>query len=153
MILKLIISKGHYSTNKCSRSNGSYSLHVFWCCFIFVPSFMKISLTIVKLQSRADKIFIRNISKGHNFTKTVGGIIVLVLCTLSVASLFLYPVSRKYLWRFIKCRVDMISIGKLSKGHNSFKNVDGVMILFLCTSSDDDLYLYMYKVSLKYSQW
>ena len=30
-------------------------------------------------------------------------------------------------------RADMISIGKNSKGHNSF---------FLCTSSDDGLYLY-----------
>ena len=36
----------------------------------------------------------------------------------------------------------MIFIGKISKGHNSVKNVDGVMILFLCTSSDDGLYLY-----------
>ena len=36
----------------------------------------------------------------------------------------------------------MIFIGKISKGHNSVKNVGGVMILFLCTSSDDGLYLY-----------
>ena len=36
----------------------------------------------------------------------------------------------------------MIFIGKISKGHNSVKNVDGVTILFLCTSSDDGLYLY-----------
>ena len=32
------------------------------------------------------------------------------------------------------------SIRKLSKGHNSVKNVGGVTILFLCTSSDDGLY-------------
>ena len=36
-------------------------------------------------------------SKGHNFTKVVGGATVLVLGTLSDTSLFLYPVSRKYL--------------------------------------------------------
>ena len=43
----------------------------------------------------------------------------------------------------------MIFIGKISKGHNSVKNVDRVMVLFLYISSDDGLYLY--KVSLKYS--
>ena len=35
----------------------------------------------------------------------------------------------------------MIFIGKISKGHNSLKNEDGVMVLFLCTSSDGGLYL------------
>ena len=36
----------------------------------------------------------------------------------------------------------MIPIGKISKGHNSVKNVGGVTILFLCTLPDGDLYLY-----------
>ena len=31
---------------------------------------------------------------------------------------------------------------KISKGHNSVKNVDGVSVLVLCTSSDGDIYLY-----------
>ena len=31
---------------------------------------------------------------------------------------------------------------KISKGHNSIKNVGGDMIHFLCTLSDDGLYLY-----------
>ena len=44
----------------------------------------------------------------------------------------------------------MIFIGKISKGHNSVKNVGGVRILFHCTSSDGGLYLY--KVSGKYSR-
>ena len=35
----------------------------------------------------------------------------------------------------------MIFIGKFSKGHNSVKNVGGVTILFLCTLSNDGLYL------------
>ena len=38
----------------------------------------------------------------------------------------------------------MISIGKISKGHNSIKNVDGVTVLFLCTLSDGGLYLYSF---------
>ena len=32
--------------------------------------------------------------------------------------------------------------GKISKGHNSVKNVGGVMVLILCTLSDNGLYLY-----------
>ena len=39
----------------------------------------------------------------------------------------------------------MIPIVHFSKGHNSVKNADRVMVLVLCTSSDDPLY--MYKVS------
>ena len=37
---------------------------------------------------------------------------------------------------------------QFTKGHNSLKTVDGVMVLNLCTSSDDALYLY--QVSRKY---
>ena len=36
----------------------------------------------------------------------------------------------------------MTFIGKISKEHNSVKNVGGVTILNLCTSSDDGSYLY-----------
>ena len=36
----------------------------------------------------------------------------------------------------------MFFIGKISKGHNSVKNVGGVTVLFLCTLSDNGLYLY-----------
>ena len=38
----------------------------------------------------------------------------------------------------------MIFIGKISKGHNSIKNVAGVTVLYLCTSSDDAIYLYSF---------
>ena len=31
---------------------------------------------------------------------------------------------------------------EFTKGHNSFKTLDGVMILNLCTSSDDAFHLY-----------
>ena len=40
---------------------------------------------------------------------------------------------------------DTISIVKFAKGHNSIKNVGGVMVLVLCMSFDDALY--WYKVS------
>ena len=33
-------------------------------------------------------------------------------------------------------------MGKISKGHSSVKNVGGVRVLVLCTSSDDGLCLY-----------
>ena len=36
----------------------------------------------------------------------------------------------------------MTFIGKISKGHNSINNVGGVMILVLCTSSNDGSHLY-----------
>ena len=32
-------------------------------------------------------------------------------------------------------------MGKISKGHNSIKNVGGVAVLVPCTSFDDGLYL------------
>ena len=43
----------------------------------------------------------------------------------------------------------MIFMGKISKGHNSIKkNVDGVMALFLCTSSDNGFYLYIFNENI-----
>ena len=41
-----------------------------------------------------------------------------------------------------------LGLSQFTKGHNSVKTVNGVMILNLCTSSDDALYLY--QVSRKY---
>ena len=42
----------------------------------------------------------------------------------------------------------MIPKVKLSKANNSVNNNDGVMVSYLCTSSDNPLY--SYKVSCKY---
>ena len=39
-------------------------------------------------------------------------------------------------------RADMISILKITKGNNSAKNVGGVTVLYLCTSSGHALYFY-----------
>ena len=36
----------------------------------------------------------------------------------------------------------MLGWSQFTKGHNSLKTVDGVMVLNLCTSPDDSLYLY-----------
>ena len=44
--------------------------------------------------------------------------------------------------RYHSYRADTILIGKISKGHNSIKNVDGVTVLFLCILSDSGLYFY-----------
>ena len=44
--------------------------------------------------------------------------------------------------------MDLISIPKFTKGHNYIKNVGRVMVLDLCSPSNDTLYLY--KVSLNY---
>ena len=41
-----------------------------------------------------------------------------------------------------KYRADMIFIRKISRGHNSIKNVGGMLVLVICTSSDDSVYLY-----------
>ena len=67
---------------------------------------------------------------------------ILVLCTSSDGGLYFYKVSGKYSTWYQSYRADMISNRKISKGHNSVQNVDGVSVLVLCTSSDSDLYLY-----------
>ena len=87
-------------------------------------------------------IFMGKISKGQNSVKNVDGVTVLVLCTSSDDGLYLYKVSQKYSGWYQSYRVDTISIRKISKGRNSVKNVGGVSVLVLCTSSDDGLYLY-----------
>ena len=42
-------------------------------------------------------ICILKFAKGHHLVKTVGGVMVLVLCTLSDNALYVFQVSRKYL--------------------------------------------------------
>ena len=81
-------------------------------------------------------------TKGHNCVKTADGVMVLNLCTSSDDTLYLYQVSRKYPKGFQSDRADMICILKFTKGHNFLKSVGGGMVLALCTSSDDGLYLY-----------
>ena len=91
---------------------------------------------------RADTVSIRKITKGNNSAKNVGGVTVLNLCTSSGHALTFYQVLWNYLERYQSYRADMISILKISKGNNSAKNVGGVTVLYLCTSSGHALYLY-----------
>ena len=91
---------------------------------------------------RADTISIRKITKGNNSAKNVGGVTVFNLCTLSGHALYFYHVLWNYLKRYQSYRADTISILKISKGNNSAKNVDGVTVLYLCTSSGHVLYFY-----------
>ena len=91
---------------------------------------------------RADTISIRKISKGNNSAKNVGGVTVFDLCTSSGHALYFYQVMWNYLKRYQSYRVDTISILKITKGNNSAKNVGGVTVVDLCTSSGHALYFY-----------
>ena len=91
---------------------------------------------------RADTISIPKISKGNNSTKNVGGVTVIDLCTSSGHALYFYQALRNYLKRYQSYRADTISIVKITKGNNSAKNVGGVTVVDLCTSSGHALYFY-----------
>ena len=91
---------------------------------------------------RADTISILKISKGNNSAKNVGGVTVIDLCMSSGHALYFYQVLRNYLKRYQSYRADTISILKITKGNNSAKNVGGVTVVDLCTSSSHTLYFY-----------
>ena len=91
---------------------------------------------------RADTISIPKITKGNNSAKNVGGVTVVYLCTSSGHALYFYQVLRNYLKRYQSYRADTISILKITKGNNSAKNVGGVTVVNLCTSSGHALYFY-----------
>ena len=81
-------------------------------------------------------------SKGNNSIKNVSRVMVLVLCKSSDNALYLYQDLCKCLKGLRSYCADTISIVKFGKGHNSIKNVGRVMVLVVCMSCDDDLYLY-----------
>ena len=91
---------------------------------------------------RADTISILKITKGNNSAKNVGGVTVVDLCTSSGHALYFYQVLWNYLKRYQSYRADTISIRKIAKGNNSAKNVGGVTVEDLCTSSGHALYFY-----------
>ena len=88
-----------------------------------------------------DTISTLKITKGNNYAKNVGGVTVFNLYTSSGHALYFYQVSRNYLEQYQSYRADTISILKITKGNNSAKNVGGVNIVNLCTSSGHALYL------------
>ena len=89
-----------------------------------------------------DTISIRKITKGNNSAKNVGGVTVGHLCTSSGHALYFYQVLRNYLKLYQSYRADTISIRKITKGNNSAKNMGGVTVFDLCTSSGHALYFY-----------
>ena len=64
------------------------------------------------------------------------------LCTSSGHAIYFYQVLGNYLKRYQSYRADTISILKITKGNNSAKNVGGVTVVDLCTSSGHALYFY-----------
>ena len=91
---------------------------------------------------RADTISILKITKGNKSAKNASGVTVVNLCTSSDHALYFYQILWNYLKRYQSYRVDMISILKITKGNNSAKNVGGVTVVNLCTSSGHALYFY-----------
>ena len=91
---------------------------------------------------RANTISVLKITKGNNSAKYVGGINVVNLSTLSGHALYFYQVLLFYLEPYQCYRADTISILKITKGNNSAKNVGGVAVVYLCTSSGHALYFY-----------
>ena len=89
-----------------------------------------------------DTISILKISKGNKFAKNVGGVTVVNLCTSSGHALYLCQVLQNYLEQYQSYREDTISIRKITKGNNSAKNVGGMTVVYLCTSSGHALYFY-----------
>ena len=64
------------------------------------------------------------------------------LCTSSGHALYFYQVLRNYLKRYQSYRADTIFILKITKGNNSAKNVGGINVVNLSTSSGHALYVY-----------
>ena len=78
----------------------------------------------------------------NNSAKNVGGINVVNLSTSSGHALYFYQVLLNYLEPYQSYREDTISILKITKGNNSAKNVGGVTVVYLYTSSGHALYFY-----------
>ena len=117
-VVYLCISSGH----------ALYFYHVLW-------NYLK------RYQSyRADTISKLKITKGNNSAKNVGWVTVFNLCTSSGHALYFYQVLWNYLERYPSYSADTISTLKISKGNNSTKNVDGVTVFNLSTSSDHGLF-------------
>ena len=87
--------KGHYFAKKNKKNvAGIMVLILYTLCLMLLYICIKLHGNIIggiKVIERT-RFSLKN-SKGHNFTNIVGGVTVLVLCTLSNTSLFLYPVS------------------------------------------------------------
>ena len=132
---------GVTSCNLCTLSGHAlYFYQVLWHYLKLYQSY------------RANTISILKITKKNNSAKNVGGVNVVNLCTSSGHALYLCQVSRNYLERYQSYRADNISIRKITKGNNSAKNVGGVTVVYICTSSGHALYFYQVLWYLKWYQ-
>ena len=136
------ISKGNNSAKNvggvtvvdlCTSSGHALYFYQSWWNYMYLERYQSY---------RADTISILKITKGNNSAKNVGGVAVVDLCTSSGHALYFYQVLWNYLERYQSYWADTISIPKISKGNNSAKNVGGVTVVNLCTSSDHALHLY-----------
>ena len=115
------LQRGNNSIKKAD--NGSCSLHIVQLYFIPVWNFIKIPVTVIKINSRHHCQL--KIIKGHNsLEQNVGWVFVCNLCTLSRIIFVLW----KYLKGFKNYLADTISKLKFSKGHNSIKSVGRYLI-------------------------
>ena len=134
------ITKGNNSTKNVGGVNvinlcmsSGHALYLCWVSWNYLDWYQSY---------RADTISIRKITKGNNSAKNVGGVTIVYLCTLSGHALYFYQVLWNYLKRYQSYREDTISILKITKGNNSAKNVGGLTVVNLCTSSGHALYFY-----------
>ena len=114
-------------------------------CFIFVPNFVKLSQTVSKYTKyiKGNDFYTENYKlKGNDSAKNDGGATVVNLCKLSGHASYLCQVPSNYLERYQSYTADTISIRKITKGNNSAKNVGGVTLVNLCTSSCHAIYFY-----------
>ena len=116
------------------------------CCLVMLyicAKFHEIISNGIKVIERT-QFYILKITKGNNSAKHVGGINVVNLSTSSGHALYFNQVLLNYLEPYQSYRADTISILKITKGNNSAKNVGGVTVVNLCTSSGHALYFYKF---------
>ena len=87
-----------------------------------------------------DTISLQKFTKRHNSVKIWVALRHGGLWTLSDNAIHLYQVSWKYLEAFMRYWAETNSWRNFTKGHNPMKNVGGVTVLNVCTSSDHALY-------------
>ena len=96
----------------------------------------------------SDKLIIAKIGKEINTINNSDRVMVLAFCTFAHYHLSVYQVSFNYLQYFKKYALDNLIIANFRKGDNTVITCDRVMVLALCTSSDD--LLPKYHVVLNY---
>ena len=103
--------------------------------------FREIILNSIKVIERTPFLYWK-LQRGIIPQKNVGEVNIVYLGTSSGHALYLCQLSWNYLERYQSYRAETISIRKITMGNNSAKNVGGVTVVNLCTSSGHALYFY-----------